>query len=172
MLGYSIALPCCRICKKTHLCRDGGGGMSSAVLLVTSLQSRLVHAALSIPRHMGSRCRLIALVLYGSVLTVCSDGGGGMSLCCCPAQPTLHYPILHSQCNASMLTFFYYRDGGGGMSSAVRRPERAVLEQCISAVASALGIIMAGSGDLDCFRVLRELRYNSSIDYNMIESCA
>ncbi|CAN0566882.1 unnamed protein product, partial [Ectocarpus sp. 12 AP-2014] len=41
---------------------------------------------------------------------------------------------------------------------AARRPERPVLEMCLSTSVTALGMIMAGTGDVECLRVMRELR--------------
>ena len=50
--------------------------------------------------------------------------------------------------------------GGGGRDPfiAARRPERPMLEMCLSASVTALGMIMAGTGDLECLRLMRELR--------------
>lgn len=58
--------------------------------------------------------------------------------------------------------------GGGGVGAvggtgrdrrlAARRPERPVLEMCLSTAVTSLGMIMAGTGDLECLRVMRELR--------------
>ncbi|CAN0229608.1 unnamed protein product, partial [Scytosiphon promiscuus] len=42
--------------------------------------------------------------------------------------------------------------------AAARRPERPVLEMCLSNSVTALGMIMAGTGDVECLRVMRELR--------------
>lgn len=42
--------------------------------------------------------------------------------------------------------------------AAARRPERPILEMCLSTAVTALGMIMAGTGDLECLRVMRELR--------------
>jgi len=39
-----------------------------------------------------------------------------------------------------------------------QRPERPILEMCLGTAAVALGMVMAGSGDLDSFRLLRQLR--------------
>ncbi|CAN0438388.1 unnamed protein product, partial [Laminaria digitata] len=49
---------------------------------------------------------------------------------------------------------------GGGRDPfvAARRPERPVLEMCLSTSVTALGMIMAGTGDLECLRLMRELR--------------
>lgn len=41
---------------------------------------------------------------------------------------------------------------------AARRPERPILEMCLATSVTALGMIMAGTGDLECLRVMRELR--------------
>jgi anaphase-promoting complex subunit 1 len=40
-----------------------------------------------------------------------------------------------------------------------QRPERPILEMCLATTAIALGLVMAGTGDLACFRLLRELRW-------------
>lgn len=42
--------------------------------------------------------------------------------------------------------------------AAARRPERPILEMCLSTSVTALGMIMAGTGDLECLRIMRELR--------------
>jgi Proteasome/cyclosome repeat len=53
-----------------------------------------------------------------------------------------------------------YRECGGGLPTANRRPEaRSILETCLSTIALGLGMIMAGTGDIESFRLLRELRY-------------
>jgi Proteasome/cyclosome repeat len=52
----------------------------------------------------------------------------------------------------------YAREGSGGMQQVVRRPQRTVLETCMCAAALGLGMIMAGTGDLECLSILRELR--------------
>lgn len=55
--------------------------------------------------------------------------------------------------------------GGGGSGAGGRdptiaacRPQRPVLEMCLSTSVTALGMIMAGTGDLESLRVMRELR--------------
>ncbi|CAM9522331.1 unnamed protein product [Chrysoparadoxa australica] len=42
---------------------------------------------------------------------------------------------------------------------ANQRPEKAILEPCVCATALGLAMIMAGTGDLESFKVLRELRW-------------
>ncbi|CAM9600363.1 unnamed protein product, partial [Discosporangium mesarthrocarpum] len=42
---------------------------------------------------------------------------------------------------------------------SLRRPERPILEMCLAAAVSGLGMVMAGTGDLDSLRLLRELRW-------------
>lgn len=54
------------------------------------------------------------------------------------------------------------RNGGAGQARdphlPSRKPERPVLEMCLSTAVTALGMIMAGTGNLDSLRVMRELR--------------
>ena len=40
-----------------------------------------------------------------------------------------------------------------------QRPTRPTLEMCLGVTAIALGMVMAGTGDLDCLRTLRALRW-------------
>ncbi len=42
---------------------------------------------------------------------------------------------------------------------AVDKRLRYTVEMCVCVVAMSLGCVMAGSGDLECLRVLRELRF-------------
>jgi len=46
------------------------------------------------------------------------------------------------------------RDG----SRNPRRPERSILEMCLGSVVLALGMVMSGTGDVACLKVMRELR--------------
>jgi anaphase-promoting complex subunit 1 len=50
------------------------------------------------------------------------------------------------------------REGGRDGVAMAQRPERPILEMCLGTAAVALGMVMAGSGDLDSFRLLRQLR--------------
>ncbi|CAN0415458.1 unnamed protein product, partial [Phaeothamnion confervicola] len=40
-----------------------------------------------------------------------------------------------------------------------RRPERQILDMCLSGTAVALAMVAAGSGDVECLRIFRELRW-------------
>ena len=40
----------------------------------------------------------------------------------------------------------------------MRRPDRPTIELCLAAAAVALGMVMAGSGDLTSLRLFRKLR--------------
>lgn len=44
-------------------------------------------------------------------------------------------------------------------TALAQRPERPILEMCLATAAVGLGMVMAGSGDLGAFRLLRELRW-------------
>ena len=57
------------------------------------------------------------------------------------------------------LRLFKSMRDGSDPSFAVLKPERPLLEMCLSCAAISLAMIMAGSGDLKCFRILRELRW-------------
>jgi len=50
------------------------------------------------------------------------------------------------------------RDGGSDAVAMAQRPERSILEMCLGTAGVSLGLVMAGSGDLDSFRFLRQLR--------------
>ena len=52
--------------------------------------------------------------------------------------------------------------GTAGAKESQQRPDPATLEMCIGAVAVALGMVMAGRGDLSALRLLRELRGKAS----------
>jgi anaphase-promoting complex subunit 1 len=55
------------------------------------------------------------------------------------------------------------REGNDPVSAALR-PELQILEMCIGCVAISLAMIMAGTGDLDTFRVLRTIRWRCDDD--------
>ena len=57
------------------------------------------------------------------------------------------------------LKLFQRMRNGADMASLMRRPERPLLEMCLSCVAVSLAMIMAGTGDLNSLRILRELRW-------------
>lgn len=42
---------------------------------------------------------------------------------------------------------------------AIQRQDRVTLENCLSVMALSLAAVMAGTGDVDCLRVFRELRW-------------
>ena len=49
-------------------------------------------------------------------------------------------------------------------ASAILRPEKTTIEMCLGATAISLGLIMAGTGDLKVFRILKSLRQKFSMD--------
>lgn len=53
------------------------------------------------------------------------------------------------------------REGGRDPVARAQRPERPVLEMCLGTAAVALGLVMAGSGDLASFKLLRALRWRA-----------
>jgi anaphase-promoting complex subunit 1 len=50
------------------------------------------------------------------------------------------------------------RQACGSSGSSSRKAEQPTLEACLGAAAIAMAMVMAGSGNLDCFRLLRVLR--------------
>mmetsp|Transcript_13328 Transcript_13328/g.46314 ORF Transcript_13328/g.46314 Transcript_13328/m.46314 type:complete len:1280 (+) Transcript_13328:1580-5419(+) len=57
--------------------------------------------------------------------------------------------------------------------NAAMRPDRPTLEMCLSAAATALGMVMAGTGDLESLRLLRELRWrvDDGVTYGTHMAC-
>lgn len=49
--------------------------------------------------------------------------------------------------------------GAKKLSFALDKTHRNMIEMCISSISLALSCVMAGSGDVDCLRILRELRW-------------
>ena len=51
------------------------------------------------------------------------------------------------------------------------RPDRPTLEMCLATISIALGMVMAGTGDLDSLRLLRQLRLriDEDITYGAFE---
>lgn len=49
-------------------------------------------------------------------------------------------------------------------ASAILRPDKSTIEMCLGASAIALGLIMAGTGDLKVFRILKSLRQKYAMD--------
>ena len=63
------------------------------------------------------------------------------------------------------LEFFQEMRDGSNSHAIARRPERPLLEMCVSCTSVSLAMIMAGTGDLDALRILRELycKYESEV---------
>lgn len=58
------------------------------------------------------------------------------------------------------------------ITSDLHKLDRPTLEMCIAACASALGMVLAGTGDLSAFRLLRSMRYSIDRQFIFAQSMA
>ena len=110
-------------------------------------------------RPVSCTCLAVAMKLATSQVLGLRYAGTG---CTVPAATLRHFLVhfkMLRDTNENQTSLNTKTDMISCLHTLLWRPDRPTLEMCLGATAIALGMVMAGTGDLASLRLLRELRW-------------